>query len=328
MCTGVLALGLLGNLSGCARTVNKLPGIYRLDIQQGNVVDQAMLDQLELGMEKRKVQFALGTPLLTDTFNDDRWEYVYSYRRGSKRRVQRRITLFFDGDRLAHIGGDVKVGEERRAPPPRRETMVTVPPAEPPGLFAALMPEFLGGKRAPKLPHEATEPTQAGTETAESAPPEPTPAAEDAESTATALAPDSTAPSSMAPAPAPAAEMAPVETTEPYQRLFTTYGDEQGQQAPGSKGIDAGVTTHAPTPPERADVAARAGEGETPEARPSATPDHRVGEELESVGIPVSGDEQGSFYRRLVDQFREAESVEGGNEPASAPGNEEPVPAP
>ena len=84
--------------------------VHRIDIQQGNVVTEEMLDKLKPGMEKRKVRFILGTPLIVSAFNKDRWDYVYSFQSGREEREereQRRISLFFEGDRLHHIEGNV-----------------------------------------------------------------------------------------------------------------------------------------------------------------------------------------------------------------------------
>ncbi|RKZ36171.1 MAG: outer membrane protein assembly factor BamE, partial [Gammaproteobacteria bacterium] len=78
-------------LAACAQQT--IPGVYRIDIQQGNVVTQDMLDRLETGMEKRKVRYLLGTPLIIDTFNSGRWDYLYSFQPGGGKRVQRRISL-------------------------------------------------------------------------------------------------------------------------------------------------------------------------------------------------------------------------------------------
>jgi len=96
--------------SGCSRRADgsvKIPFVYRVDIQQGNVIDQAMVDKLEPGMTRAKVKFIMGTPLLVDPFHTDRWEYVYSNEPGSGTRVQRHIALFFEGDKLTHIDGNV-----------------------------------------------------------------------------------------------------------------------------------------------------------------------------------------------------------------------------
>lgn len=101
--------------SGCAGFTERIPGVYRIDIQQGNVVDQDMLDQLEYGMDKSQVRFIMGTPMLIDPFNSNRWEYVYTYKRGVRTREQRHISLHFDEDeQLSHLSGDIKIGEGLR----------------------------------------------------------------------------------------------------------------------------------------------------------------------------------------------------------------------
>lgn len=112
-------------LIGCSTA--KLPGVYRIDIQQGNIITQEMVDNLELGMEKRKVRFLLGTPLIQDVFSEDRWDYVYTFQPGSGERVERHISLFFDQDKLAHLEGDIKLANEPRAPARRKDAVVTVP---------------------------------------------------------------------------------------------------------------------------------------------------------------------------------------------------------
>jgi len=90
-------------LTGCA--------VYKIDIHQGNVVTQEMLDNLTLGMPAQRVRFIMGTPLLNDTFHNRRWDYVYSEKLGRSERKQRRITLVFDEyDMLAGVVGDVTIG--------------------------------------------------------------------------------------------------------------------------------------------------------------------------------------------------------------------------
>lgn len=107
--TIALATGLFLSttlLTGCANSTDggskliSFPGAYKIDIQQGNVVTQSMVDQLELGMTRAQVQYIMGTPLLQDTFDRNRWDYVYSHQPGDKAREQRTVTLFFDNDRL------------------------------------------------------------------------------------------------------------------------------------------------------------------------------------------------------------------------------------
>lgn len=78
--------------------------VYRMDIQQGNLLDVEQVDQLEVGMTRSQVRFLLGTPMVIDSFNADRWDYVYSLRRGHSRQVTRRhLVVWFDGDTVTRI---------------------------------------------------------------------------------------------------------------------------------------------------------------------------------------------------------------------------------
>ena len=84
---GISALTSTVLLAGCSAP--NLPGIYRMDIQQGNVITADMLTRLEPRMTKRKVRFVLGTPLISDPFNDNRWDYVYTRQTRALRRKRR-----------------------------------------------------------------------------------------------------------------------------------------------------------------------------------------------------------------------------------------------
>ena len=59
--------------------------VYRIDIQQGNLLDHVDIDQIEVGMTRSQVQFLLGTPMVADSFHRDRWDYAYYFRRGRSR---------------------------------------------------------------------------------------------------------------------------------------------------------------------------------------------------------------------------------------------------
>ena len=121
-----------------------IPGVYRIDIQQGNVVDQAMVDQLEIGMERRKVLFIMGTPLLVDPFNQDRWDYLYSLRTRSGDEVGQRVTLYFDEESLARIDNRLRPDVVPDTPAERTQTLVKVPLRKPPeGIIERLTPDFL-----------------------------------------------------------------------------------------------------------------------------------------------------------------------------------------
>lgn len=80
---------------------------YKLDIPQGNVITQEMVDKLKPGMTRSQVRFVLGTPLVVDAFRDNRWDYAYTLQKGGKVVESRRVTILFDGDTLKSIEGNV-----------------------------------------------------------------------------------------------------------------------------------------------------------------------------------------------------------------------------
>ena len=82
------------------------PGVYRIDVEQGNIVTQEMADQLKPGMSRRQVRFILGTPLVEDTFNENRWDYLYVKRNGLEVLDEARLTVIFEGDTLTEVRGD------------------------------------------------------------------------------------------------------------------------------------------------------------------------------------------------------------------------------
>ena len=111
-------------LGGCA-----FPGVYRLDIPQGNIITQEMVDQLRPGLTKRQVTFILGTPLIRDTFDQDRWDYVYSYQPGGGERVQERLTVFFDDTgALTRFEGDFEQTPENLQFPQQARMPPVIPP--------------------------------------------------------------------------------------------------------------------------------------------------------------------------------------------------------
>jgi outer membrane protein assembly factor BamE len=82
--------------------------VYRIDIQQGNLIEDKDVDQIEVGMTRSQVQFLLGTPAVSDTFHRDRWDYTYYYRRGRSREVEQRwMVVYFENERVARVERDV-----------------------------------------------------------------------------------------------------------------------------------------------------------------------------------------------------------------------------
>lgn len=116
----VLALLFLGMATpGCSSMPNLSSAItpYRMDVRQGNYVTQEMVSQLKQGMTRDQVRYILGTPLVTDIFHANRWDYVYRFAPGRGPVQERRLTVFFQDDRLVQVTGDVVAagGEGARA---------------------------------------------------------------------------------------------------------------------------------------------------------------------------------------------------------------------
>lgn len=132
-------------LAGCESLRSWTPPLiqpYRPDVQQGNVITREMVEQLRAGMTRDQVRFLLGTPLLTSVFHQDRWDYVYYLQRGKGEEKQlRKLTVYFDHDRLARYESDPMPPEKLadnlilgrkpqaipKAPPKEPEPTVTIP---------------------------------------------------------------------------------------------------------------------------------------------------------------------------------------------------------
>jgi outer membrane protein assembly factor BamE (lipoprotein component of BamABCDE complex)/ketosteroid isomerase-like protein len=100
----VLVVASLG--SGCGA---KLPSMkpFKMEVQQGNVVTSKMLLQLRPGMTRTQVRYIMGTPLIVDSFRDNRWDYFYELRKQGSVVEKRRVILDFDKDSLVAVRGDV-----------------------------------------------------------------------------------------------------------------------------------------------------------------------------------------------------------------------------
>lgn len=93
-------------LSAVACSSFEFPGIYRMKIDQGNIITQQMADELKPGMTRRQVRFVLGTPLVEDTFKPNRWDYINRSRSPEGVETQKRFSVYFNGDILIATSGD------------------------------------------------------------------------------------------------------------------------------------------------------------------------------------------------------------------------------
>ena len=134
------------DLSGVSKVLDITPYLdpYRMDIRQGNLVSQEMAAQLKPGLTKDQVRFILGTPLLTDIFHADRWDYVYRLQSGRSDAQQRRLVVYFQDGKLVRVDGDVVGGDAGAAAqlkPATRVIEIKAPEAKPAEQQDAAKPE-------------------------------------------------------------------------------------------------------------------------------------------------------------------------------------------
>ena len=77
-----------------------LPRVYQVVVSQGNLIDQDMMEKLEIGMTESQVKYVLGSPLITDTFTPNRWDYYTSVTQGDKKFTEKKLTLYFEDKKL------------------------------------------------------------------------------------------------------------------------------------------------------------------------------------------------------------------------------------
>lgn len=141
---------LAAAFSGCSSVPSFING-YKIDVQQGNVLTQDMVVQLKPGMTKDQVRFVLGTPVLTDMFHANRWDYLYRLKKGATGEVEaRKFSVFFDENgKLFRVTGDVAAAQETdmNAEPESRmreidlgsvEEGTVAPPIEQKGFFGRM----------------------------------------------------------------------------------------------------------------------------------------------------------------------------------------------
>ncbi|MDX2368792.1 MAG: outer membrane protein assembly factor BamE [Colwellia sp.] len=100
------------SLSACSSWV------YRIDIPQGNYLEQKSIDKIQIGMTKEQVKFILGSPVLVDTFDNDTWNYIYRFKSGSSKKLdmQKSFTIKFEDDKLVSADGDFELSENFNTP--------------------------------------------------------------------------------------------------------------------------------------------------------------------------------------------------------------------
>ncbi|MGB0495398.1 MAG: outer membrane protein assembly factor BamE [Kangiellaceae bacterium] len=86
--------------------------VYKLDIQQGNLIAQKDIDKLRPDLSKNQVVFVMGNPVVNDSFSDDKWIFINTYsNRNKNTESTKRLELFFEGDKLVSAQGDYDIPE-------------------------------------------------------------------------------------------------------------------------------------------------------------------------------------------------------------------------
>ncbi|UTW47662.1 outer membrane protein assembly factor BamE [Bacterioplanoides sp. SCSIO 12839] len=95
----------IATLAGCA-----FPGVYKLNVQQGNIVTDDMLAQLETGMTQRQVEYVMGTPVVKTPYQQQRWDYLYSLEQNDEVTKRYHIRVYFDEQGIyTHYEGQLPV---------------------------------------------------------------------------------------------------------------------------------------------------------------------------------------------------------------------------
>lgn len=108
----ILAVACLG---GCTALQDFSLRPYRMNIQQGNYLEAEAVDQLEVGMTQSQVRFLIGTPMIADPFNADRWDYVFFFKVGRTRNeVKSQLTVWFEDGKVVRIDRPEDIEETER----------------------------------------------------------------------------------------------------------------------------------------------------------------------------------------------------------------------
>ena len=115
--------------AGCSFKMPKLsiPRVHKITIQQGNVITQEMIDQLKPGMTRSQVAFVMGEPIFRNSFDETRWDYIYTVEVPGIYSDERRVSLYFDNDLLAYFTGDYAPTDAKDEPAESSTAVATEP---------------------------------------------------------------------------------------------------------------------------------------------------------------------------------------------------------
>jgi outer membrane protein assembly factor BamE len=164
-----LTVGVLPALmSGCSTVRQAVPSAltspetmfglfkpYRMEVVQGNVVTQEIMSQIQPGLGRPQVREILGTPLLTDVFHENRWDYVFTIARQGVTPQQRRVTIFFKNNVVERFEADPLPSEREFVASIGRNDAIKPPPPDLTAAQIAALPVPAKADTKPQVPQGA-----------------------------------------------------------------------------------------------------------------------------------------------------------------------------
>ena len=90
--------------------------VYRINIPQGNFLEQSDVDKLRVNMTREQVLYVLGKPVAEDSFDKNTWHYLYVFNLGRSNEQRKSLTINFENDKLISLSGDYEQPSEFNTP--------------------------------------------------------------------------------------------------------------------------------------------------------------------------------------------------------------------
>ncbi|MBO6849076.1 MAG: outer membrane protein assembly factor BamE [Marinobacter sp.] len=84
-------------MTGCA-----FPGVYKINVQQGNILTDEELTSLSEGMSRSQVHSVLGSPLMLNPVDPSREYYIYTFQRRGGDIEEQRVIVYYDNNQFSH----------------------------------------------------------------------------------------------------------------------------------------------------------------------------------------------------------------------------------
>ncbi len=92
--------------------------VYKLPVNQGNVIEQDQVKQVQKGMTPEQVEFLMGSALVKSDLRDTvRWDYVSYYRSPRDKELRRTVTVVFQNGQVAEVIGASTNSEREQSQP-------------------------------------------------------------------------------------------------------------------------------------------------------------------------------------------------------------------